>query len=199
GREPARDLERVRAARRAIGPDVRLFVDANGAYTRKQALAQAARFADLDVCWFEEPVSSDDPEGLRLLRDRAPAGMDIAAGEYGDDLPYFVRMLEAGAVDCLQVDASRCAGITEFLRVAALCEARSLPLSSHTAPALHLHVCAALAATRHMEYFHDHVRIERMLFDGAVAPVGGRLAPDLSRPGLGLEFKRADAARYEVH
>ena len=199
GREPERDEERVRAAREAIGPRVDLFVDANGAYTRKQALAQAEAFAASGVRWFEEPVSSDDLEGLRLLRDRAPAGMDIAAGEYGYDLPYFERMLEAGAVDCLQADASRCAGITEFLRVAALCAARSLPLSSHTAPALHLHPCAALTATRHLEYFHDHVRIERMLFDGAVAPVGGWLAPDLSRPGLGLELKRSDAGRYEVH
>jgi L-alanine-DL-glutamate epimerase-like enolase superfamily enzyme len=199
GRERDHDCERVRAARDAIGPRVELFVDANGAYTRKQALAQAEAFTAYGVRWFEEPVSSDDLEGLRLLRDRAPAGMDVAAGEYGYDLPYFERMLEAGAVDCLQADASRCAGITEFLRVAALCDARSLPLSSHTAPSLHLHPCAALAATRHMEYFHDHVRIERMLFDGAMTPVGGRLAPDLTRPGLGLEFKRADAARYEVH
>ena len=199
GREPARDGQRVRAAREAIGADVQLFVDANGAYTRKQALALAEHFVADGVRWFEEPVSSDDLEGLRLLRDHAPAGMDIAAGEYGYDLPYFERMLEAGAVDCLQADASRCAGITEFLRVAALCDARSLPLSSHTAPSLHLHPCAALAATRHMEYFHDHVRIERMLFDGAAVPADGRLAPDLSRPGLGLTFKRADAARYEVH
>ena len=199
GREPEHDGERVRAARDAIGPHVALFVDANGAYTRKQALAQAETFIEFAVRWFEEPVSSDDLEGLRLLRDRAPAGMDIAAGEYGYDLPYFERMLEAGAVDCLQADASRCAGITEFLRVAALCDARSMPLSAHTAPSLHLHPCAALAATRHLEYFHDHVRIERMLFDGAAIPVNGRLAPDLSRPGLGLEFKRSDAARYEVH
>jgi L-alanine-DL-glutamate epimerase-like enolase superfamily enzyme len=199
GREPERDLDRVRAAREAIGDDVALFVDANGAYTRKQALALAEAFTDAGVGWFEEPVSSDDLTGLRLLRDRAPAGMDIAAGEYGYDLPYFERMLEAGAVDCLQADASRCAGISEFLRVAALCDARSLPLSSHTAPALHLHPCAALAATRHMEYFYDHVRIERMFFDGAPTPIGGRLSPDLSRPGLGLEFKRPDAARYEVH
>jgi L-alanine-DL-glutamate epimerase-like enolase superfamily enzyme len=198
GREPDADVRRVAAARAAIGPRVELFVDANGAYTRKQALVHAEAFGALGVRWFEEPVSSDDLEGLRLLRDRAPAGMDVAAGEYGYDLPYFRRMLEAQAVDCLQADASRCAGITEFLRVAALCDARSLPLSAHTAPALHLHPCAALAAIRHLEYFYDHVRIERMLFDGAVEPVAGRLAPDLSRPGLGLELKRADAARYEV-
>src|SRR6185437_4375771 len=158
GAEPERDVERVRCARAAIGDQTQLFVDANGAYTRKQALAQADAFAALGVCWFEEPVSSDDLDGLRLLRDRAPAGMDIAAGEYGYDLHYFRRMLEADAVDVLQADCSRCAGISEFLRAGALCSARSMPLSAHTAPSLHAHPCCDIACTRHLEYFHDHVR-----------------------------------------
>lgn len=198
GRDPGEDLGRVLAAREAIGPSTQLFVDANGAYDRKGALAQAEAFARVGVSWFEEPVSSDDLEGLRLLRDRAPAGMEIAAGEYGYDLPYFRRMLEAGAVDVLQADATRCAGITGFLRVGTLCQARSLPLSAHTAPALHAHPCCALAPVRHLEYFHDHARVERMLFDGVLDPAGGALRPDLSRPGLGLELKRSDAARYAV-
>ncbi len=198
GREPERDPERVRVARKAIGPDVELFVDGNGAYSRKQALQLAGVFAEIGVHWFEEPVSSDDLHGLRLLRDRGPAGMDIAAGEYGYNLPYFRRMLEAEAVDVLQADVSRCAGITGFLQVAALCQAHHVPLSAHCAPSLHLHPCCAIGPLRHLEYFHDHVRIEHMLFDGAVPPVGGELRPDLSRPGLGLEFKRADAARFAV-
>lgn len=198
GRDPSADLGRVRAAREAIGPSAELFVDANGAYGRKEALAQADRFAESGVVWFEEPVSSDDLDGLRLLRDRAPAGMDIAAGEYGYDLPYFRRMLEAQAVDVLQADASRCGGITGFLRVAALCEAWSLQLSAHCAPSLHVHPACALPNFRHLEYFHDHVRIERLLFDGALTPIDGALRPDPSRPGLGIEFKRQDAARYAV-
>jgi L-alanine-DL-glutamate epimerase-like enolase superfamily enzyme len=198
GTHPADDLGRVRAAREAIGPGAELFVDANGAYSRKQALAQAGRFAELGVSWFEEPVSSDDLEGLRLLRDRGPAGMDIAAGEYGYDLPYFRRMLEAGAVDVLQADATRCAGITGFLRVGVLCQARSLPFSAHCAPSLHVHPACSLPGFRHLEYFHDHDRIEHMLFDGAPRPVNGALHPDLSRPGLGLEFKRQDAGRFAV-
>jgi L-alanine-DL-glutamate epimerase-like enolase superfamily enzyme len=196
GRDAEQDAERVAAARAAIGPGVELFVDANGAYTRKQALAQAERFAASGVAWFEEPVSSDDLEGLRLLRDRAPAGMNIAAGEYGYDLPYFRRMLDAGAVDVLQADATRCAGFTGFIAAAALCDARSMPLSAHTAPALHAHVCCALAPVRHVEYFHDHARIEHMLFDGALSPDDGALRPDRSRPGMGIAFKRDDAARY---
>jgi L-alanine-DL-glutamate epimerase-like enolase superfamily enzyme len=198
GRVPEDDLDRVRLARETIGDDVALFVDANGAYTRKQALEFAESFREFGVSWFEEPVRSDDLEGLRLIRDRGPAGMDIAAGEYGYDLLYFRRMLEAGAVDVLQADASRCAGISEFLRVASLCEAHCLPLSAHTAPSLHAHPCCAIPEVSHVEYFHDHQRIEHMLFDGALKPIDGALHPDMSRPGLGLEFKRRDAERYAV-
>jgi L-alanine-DL-glutamate epimerase-like enolase superfamily enzyme len=198
GRHPEDDLDRVRAAREAIGPNVKLFVDANGAYSRKQALAQAERFAELGVSWFEEPVPADDLEGLRLIRDQGPPGMEIAAGEYGYELDDFRRLIEAGAVDVLQADASRCAGITGFLRVGALCEAHYLPLSAHCAPSLHVHAACAVPNFRHLEYFHDHDRIEHLLFDGALSPVNGALRPDLSRPGIGLEFKRKDAASYAV-
>jgi L-alanine-DL-glutamate epimerase-like enolase superfamily enzyme len=198
GRDPAGDPARVRAARQAIGPKVELFVDANGAYSRKQALAMAGNFSEFDVRWFEEPVVADDLSGLRLLRDRAPAGMDIAAGEYGYELGYFHRMLEAQAVDVLQADVTRCLGITGFLQAATLCDGYHLPLSAHCAPAQHVHVgCAALPLI-HVEYFHDHVRIERMLFDGLPELVNGELHPDLSRPGCGLEFKRADAEKFRV-
>jgi L-alanine-DL-glutamate epimerase-like enolase superfamily enzyme len=198
GRDPTADRERVHAAREAIGPDVELFVDANGAYDRKLALNQAERFAADDVRWFEEPVSSDDLDGLRLLRDRAPARMEIAAGEYGYDIQYFRRMLEAGAVDVLQADATRCCGVSGFLRAAALCDSWGLPLSAHTAPSVHAHLCCAASRARHLEYFHDHARIERMLFDGALQLVDGTLRPDRARPGLGIQFKRADAARFAV-
>lgn len=198
GRHPDQDVARVQAAREAIGPDAELLVDANGAYDRKQALGMAVAFEKFGVTWFEEPVSSDDLEGLHLLRDRGPGGMAIAAGEYGYDLPYFERMLEAKAVDILQADATRCAGITGFLQVGALCAARSMPLSAHTGPSLHTHPCCALTQAVHVEYFHDHARIEQILFDGARVPVDGVLKPDLSRSGLGLELKRADAEKYAV-
>jgi L-alanine-DL-glutamate epimerase-like enolase superfamily enzyme len=198
GTHPSQDLDRVRAAREAIGPEAALYVDANGAYSRKQALAQAEAFREYDVVWFEEPVSADDLEGLHLMRNRAPAGMDIAAGEYGYDLPYFRHMLEAEAVDVLQADASRCAGITGFLRVYPLAEARNLALSAHCCPTIHVAPCCTVPLLSPMEYFHDHARIEHMVFDGALTPVKGLLHPDKSRPGLGIEFKRADAAPYEV-
>jgi L-alanine-DL-glutamate epimerase-like enolase superfamily enzyme len=198
GTHPADDPRRVRVAREAVGPRTELFVDANGAYSRKQALALAETFAGLGVSWFEEPVSSDDLEGLRLLRDRGPAGMDVAAGEYGYDLYYFRRMLEAGAVDVLQADATRCFGVSGFLRVSALCEANGLPLSAHCGPSVHAHLGCACPPLRHIEYFHDHDRIEHMLFDGALTPEQGALRPDPGRPGLGLELKRKDAEKYAV-
>jgi len=196
GRDANADLHRVAVARDTIGPSAELFVDANGAYSRKQALAQAEKFADSGVSWFEEPVSSDDLKGLRLLRDRAPAGIDIAAGEYGYDSWYFRRMLDAGAVDVLQADATRCGGITGFRQAAALCEAHHVPLSAHTAPTIHMHLGCAAIPLRHLEYFHDHVRIEKMFFDGVSMPIAGELSPNLRRPGMGIEFKQIDAHRF---
>ena len=122
--------------------------------------------------------------------------MDIAAGEYGYDANYFRTMLRAGAVDVLQADATRCGGITGFLQVGALCTAHSLPLSAHTSPAIHMHVCCGVPKAVHVEYFHDHVRIENMLFDGVQQPQNGELHPDVTRDGLGLEIRRADVSRY---
>ncbi|MGH9357526.1 MAG: enolase C-terminal domain-like protein [Terriglobia bacterium] len=199
GRDAVADIGRVRAAREAIGAKVQLFVDANGAYTRKQALYQAHRFREADVTWFEEPVSSDDLEGLRLIRDGGPPGMDIAAGEYGYDSWYFRRMLCAGAVDVLQADATRCAGITGFLLADALCASHSMPLSAHTSPSIHAHACCGAQRAINVEYFYDHARIEKMAFDGALEVTKGLLCPDLSRPGFGLAFKETDMRQYRSY
>lgn len=198
GSNPADDPRRVRVARKAIGASVDLFVDANGAYTVSQALDLAHQFADEGVRWFEEPVSSDDLTGLHEIRSRIPAGMNIAAGEYGYTAWYFKRMLDAGAVHVLQADATRCGGFSGFLDAASLCWAANVPLSSHCAPSLHLHVCCAVPRAVHMEFFHDHARIERMFFDGFCEPREGIMSPDLTRPGMGLVFKERDAERYRV-
>jgi len=194
GGDVGRDLARVAFARQVVGSDVELYVDANGGYTRKQAVRVSQDLAEHAVSWFEEPVSSDDLAGLKEVRDRATA--DVAAGEYGYDLVYFARMVAAQAVDCLQVDVTRCGGITEWVRAAAVAAAAGLQVSGHCAPNLHAHVAASVPNLRHLEYFHDHVRIEDMFFDGALDPTGGVLRPDRSRPGLGLELKRVDAERY---
>jgi L-alanine-DL-glutamate epimerase-like enolase superfamily enzyme len=198
GREPERDPHRVDVAREAIGEDVELFVDANGAHDRASAVLAAKRFGERDVRWFEEPVTSDDLPGLRLIRDRAPAGMAVAAGEYGWDLDDFRGLLEAGAVDVLQADATRCLGTTGFLAAAALCQAHHTPLSAHCGPSLHVTLTCAVQPAIHLEWFHDHVRIEHLLFEGAPRPHEGRLAPDRTRPGFGLELRERDAEPYLV-
>jgi len=193
GREPRRDRHRVALAREQVGPGVEIFVDANGAYTRKQALGLADLFHEYGVVWFEEPVASDDLEGLRLLRDRAPAGMQIAAGEYGYDSRYFRAMLDAGAVDVVQADATRCPGYTGLREVDALCSAWNVPLSTHCAPALHAPLAFCLPALVHLEYFHDHARLERLLFEGVPEPEDGAYAFDEGTLGHGLTL-RAQAA-----
>lgn len=189
GRHPDEDPGRVAWVRDAVGPDVDLLVDANGAYTVQQALREASVFADLGVTWLEEPVSSDDLQGLRHVRQRVPRGIDVAAGEYGFDVFHHRDLVTAGAVDCLQADVTRCGGFTGFADVAALAFAHDVGLSAHCAPNLSAHACAAAPRARHIEYFHDHVRIEDGLFDGSLTPRDGVLRPDRTRPGHGLALR----------
>jgi L-alanine-DL-glutamate epimerase-like enolase superfamily enzyme len=194
GGNERRDLERVALAREVIGPQAELYVDANGGYTTGQAVRVASEMADYGVTWFEEPVSSQDTAGLAVVRRQVRP--DVAAGEYSWSLADSARLIAAGAVDCLQLDVTRCGGITEFLRGAALAVAHNLQVSAHCAPNLHAHVGAATANLRHVEYFHDHQRIERLLFDGTLDPQGGALTPDPDQPGLGLQLRTADAEHY---
>jgi L-alanine-DL-glutamate epimerase-like enolase superfamily enzyme len=194
GASQHRDLERVALAREIIGPGTELYVDANGGYTTGQAIRMAAELADHGVTWLEEPVSSEDLAGLAAVRRQVLP--DVAAGEYSWSLADSARLIAADAVDCLQLDVTRCGGITEFLRGSALAAAHNLQVSGHCAPNLHARVGVAVPNLRHVEYFHDHQRIERMLFDGALSPEGGDLAPDPDQPGLGLTLRASDAERY---
>lgn len=198
GSFPDQDPHRVAVARKAIGEDAELFIDANGAYSRKQALMFAHKFrAEQNVTWFEEPVSSDDLAGLHLVRTQGPAGLDIAAGEYGWNTQYLRTMIEAEAVDVIQADATRCGGVTGFMDAVALADAHPIPLSAHCGPTIHMHLACAARPLRHVEYFHDHVRIESMLFDGfRAASKDGCMHPDFARPGLGITFKQKDAEKY---
>ena len=198
GSEPERDPQRALRAKNAIG-DCQLFVDANGAFSVKTALAFAAAAEAADIRWFEEPVSSDDLPGLRLMREEVPKQMDIAAGEYIYTADDARRLLEFDVVDVLQADVTRCGGISGFLQIGALCEAHHIDLSGHCAPALHRHVACSVPRLRHLEWFHDHVRIEQMLFEGAPKARNGAIEPDLDRPGHGLVFKKKDAERYLVN
>lgn len=196
GRRPHEDPRRLAAVREAVGPDFDLYVDANGAFDVGGAVAVANEMAPFRVSWFEEPVSSDDLLGLAEVRRRIPPGMEVTAGEYGHDPHYFARMLSARSVDVIMPDATRCGGVTGFLRVAAVADAVHIPVSAHTAPSLHLHAAAAVPRLRHIEWFHDHVLVERRLFDGTPQPRNGTLVPDHSRPGNGLEVVASAVRRF---
>ena len=198
GGEPDKDIQRIASARKAIGSNAQLFVDANGAYTVKQALEKANAFNDYNVTWYEEPVTSANLKGLRFIREHVPSKINVAAGEYGYNLPYFDQMLHAGAVDILQADATRCGGISYFMKAGHLAEAYQVPFSSHCAPSLHLHAALALPSFYIAEYFHDHIRIEKMFFEGITLPVNGKVYPDISKPGIGLTFKEKDALKYKL-
>jgi L-alanine-DL-glutamate epimerase-like enolase superfamily enzyme len=198
GRDPTKDAQRVAAVQKALKGRAELFVDANGAFRRKQALQKSKQFGDLGVRWFEEPVTSDDRIGLRMMVEQAPAIMQIAAGEYVYVLDDARLLLEAHAVDVLQADVTRCGGVTNFLKLGEACEICHFPYSAHTCPSVHTSLCCALVSSINVEYFHDHARIEHMIFDGAITAKSGKLAPDLSRPGLGLEIKGADAEAFQV-
>ncbi|HEX3671289.1 MAG TPA: enolase C-terminal domain-like protein [Candidatus Cybelea sp.] len=198
GRDHSCDRERVGTVRKAIGNDAQLFVDANGGYAVKEALAIAAQFAQAGVVWFEEPVDHRDLAGNARVRAMAPPSMEVSNGEYGYALDDFERMISMQAADVLQADVTRCGGFTGFMAVDALCHSRNIPLSSHCAPYATLHAAAAATSLRHAEYFYDHERIERRFFDGADSPRDGALAPDLSRPGIGLTFKAVDAIEFAV-
>ena len=197
GSDPADDPRRVTLVRGAIG-DAQLFVDANGAFSAKQALSFAASCREAGITWFEEPVTSDDPHGLACVRRGVAGGLDVAAGEYIYTMDDARKLLAADAVDVLQLDVTRCGGISGFLKIAALAEAYHRDLSAHCAPALHLHVACAAPRLRHIEWFHDHVRIERMLFEGAPTARDGLIRPDLARPGHGLTFKASDAEQWKI-
>jgi L-alanine-DL-glutamate epimerase-like enolase superfamily enzyme len=195
GRDPRADRDRLDLVRDIAGSDVALYVDANGGYQRAEAAAWAEEYARAGVTWFEEPLTSEDLDGLRWLRGKAPGGLAIAAGEYVDRLDAARLMLAAEAVDVLQLDATRCGGITGFLSAAALARAHHVDVSAHCAPAAHAAVAAACPDLRHLEWFHDHVRIERLLFDGAPSATGGSIAVDRSTTGHGITL-RPESERF---
>ncbi len=192
GADERRDLHRIEVAREAIGTGRELMVDANGGYQLKQAARVAREAAGLGVIWFEEPVSSDHLEDLALLRGIIEP--EVTAGEYGTDPLYFRRMLQAAAVDCLQIDASRAGGYTGFLAAAAVADSFGLQVSAHCGPTLHAPVCAAVPNLRHIEWFADHRRCDRMVFDGVGIVRDGALELD-GGPGHGVSL-RMDAERY---
>jgi L-alanine-DL-glutamate epimerase-like enolase superfamily enzyme len=169
------------------------MVDANGGYSRSQALRIGQELDMLGVIWFEEPVTSDDAEGLGHLRNLL--GCEVAAGEYIAEIADARPMCEV--VDCLQLDVTRCGGFTGWRRCAAYAHASHTPVSAHCAPALHLPLALADDRVRHIEWFSDHVALEAKLLDGAPTVGKGRMAYPQS-PDAGHGYQLKDVSDFAV-
>jgi L-alanine-DL-glutamate epimerase-like enolase superfamily enzyme len=182
GTAPQWDVDRVALFGELASDGTELMVDANGAYRTAEAVRIGDELERFAIRWFEEPVSSDDTEGLRVLR--SALHCDVAAGEY-IGTTYDAERL-APVIDCLQADVTRCGGYTGFLRVAAIASAHNLEISTHCAPALHAPVAAAVPNLRHVEWFSDHVRLEPLLVQGVPAVGDGAMVVPSNRPGHGM-------------
>lgn len=188
-----RDLARVEKATDLLGGTGRLMVDANGGYRVGQARRVGAELDRLGVIWFEEPVTSDDPAGLRRVRDAVRC--DVAAGEYVYSRYDAAQLV--GAVDCLQLDVTRCGGYSGFLECAALAAAHGLDVSAHCAPALHAPITAAVPNLRHLEWFVDHARLEPILVEGVPVVADGVLPPPIRPTGHGMSLAET-AVPYQI-
>lgn len=192
GRNVARDLDRVARVATRVRDHAQVMVDANGAYSRGQAMQVGQDLDLLGVTWFEEPVSSEDLRGLGQLRD--VLGSEVAAGEYICEIADARLMCDA--VDCVQLDVTRCGGYTGWRRCAAYAHAANVPVSAHCAPALHLPLAISDGAVRHIEWFSDHVALESQLVDGAPLVRGGRLTTARApSAGHGYQLKE-DVSRF---
>jgi len=195
---PQVSAERVKAARKAIGPDIELMVDAHGTYTVAEAKRFATLVADCDLAWFEEPVSADDRAGQAEFR--SWTSIPVALGESECTRFDFAALVAARAVDILQPDPAFCGGITETMRIATLASSFNLRLAPHLwagAPCFFagLHVLAASPAGFIVEFslganpmIHNLSRAPVQVHNGTIAVPDG--------PGLGLEMDTDMIARY---
>lgn len=189
----ARDLDRVARVVARVHDAAEVMADADGAYSRSEAMRVGQDLDLLGVRWFEEPVSSEDLRGLGQLRDAL--NCEVAAGEYIWELSDASSMCDA--VNCVQLDVTRCGGFTGWRRCASYAHAAHVPVSAHCAPALHLPLGIADDALRNIEWFSDHVAVEDQLVEGAPVVRDGRIASGRpSTPGHGYQLK--DVSRFVV-
>ena len=191
------DVARVKAVREAIGPDVKLLVDANCAYRSYEAIQFAVRIEEFDIFWFEEPVAPDDYEGHKRLAESTI--IPIATGENEYTRYGFRDLIEHNAAAILNADAKVLGGVTEFMKVAALAQAHDLDIAPHGSQDIHVHLVAAIANGLILEYYRDsvdpmHGKIYHHTLgindDGTVSP------PEV--PGIGVDPNYAELEKYRV-
>lgn len=193
GRERLReDVEKVEAMRLAFGPEMPLMVDANMKYSVDQAVRAARAFADYDLTWFEEPIPPDDLEGhARVLRD---GGLPIAAGENLRTLWDFKSMIVSEGVSFPEPDVTNCGGVTPFLKIAHLAEAFHLPVTSHGAHDITVHL---LSACPNGTFLEAHGFGLDAYVEAPMQIVEGRaIAPDLPGHGVVFDWDKLESIRH---
>jgi D-galactarolactone cycloisomerase len=197
GRSPAEDAERVEAAREAAGPDFVLAIDANQGYTRAQALDLCARVRHLDIRWFEEPcIWSNDARDMRDVR--AAGAIPVCAGQ-SEHSPEGCRdLMERGAIDVCNFDASWSGGYTSWRRMAAAARLYNVELAHHEEPQVAAHLLASQPHGTYLEVFHpDRDPIWWRMILNRPELVDGKLALPTG-PGFGWELDREFIERYRV-
>jgi L-alanine-DL-glutamate epimerase-like enolase superfamily enzyme len=176
------DVERVKAMRGHLGEGFPLMADANMKWTADEAIRAARAFRPFDLTWLEEPVIPDDVAGqARVVRE---AGLPIASGENLRSLWDFKQLITASGVTYPEPDVTNCGGVTAFMKIAHLAEAFNLPVTSHGAHDVTVHL---LAAAPNGSYLEAHgFGLDRYITAPLRIENGFAIAPD--RPGHGIEF-----------
>jgi L-alanine-DL-glutamate epimerase-like enolase superfamily enzyme len=186
------DIARVTAVRELIGPDIELMTDANEAWRTDQALRAFHALRPFDLIWIEEPIRPDDYAGYAHLR--AHGGIAVAAGENLHTLAEFSALITARGVDFPEPDLTTCGGITPWMKIAHLAAAHGLPVTSHGAHELHVHLLAAVPNAAYLEV--HGFGLEQFIAQPLQMKDGLAIAPD--RPGHGIEFDWNELDRYRV-
>jgi L-alanine-DL-glutamate epimerase-like enolase superfamily enzyme len=201
GKDAKTDVALVREARRGLGPDADLMIDAGLVYDAKTAIQRARAFEEFDPFWFEEPLAPDDYEGYAKLSAASP--LRIAAGEEESERRSFLPLMDIGKIDVVQIDLTRCGGFTEAMKIASLAADRGLPVVNHGFTtylnvAAALHFLASVPNTLGLlEFVVEEGTTLRHAISEPIRAVDGRVAvPDA--PGLGLALNEAGIAKYRV-
>lgn len=193
----ADDVRRVQAVRDAVGDTIDILVDANGAYRTDIARQMARHLADLRIFWFEEPLSAENLDGYRLLRQ--DGAVTIAHGENEYTRFGFRDLITQGTVDVINADAQVLGGITEWRKVAALANAYEIPIAPHGNQEIHIHLVAAVPGGLILEYYNENVvgMMQEMLTEQLPLNADGTVSVPTA-PGLGISLDPSVLDRYRV-
>ena len=196
GKSEREDINRVEAVRKAVGDDVTIFLDANNGYYKKQAIYMAKEFEQFQVGWLEEPLIPDDIGGMANVSQATH--IPIASGEHEYTKYGFRDLVQRGGADIVQPDIARVGGVTEWMKIAHLCQAFNLPIAPHAMQLPHLHVACAIPNLKAVEYMNTQLEGDRIWYTEFPEQRNGMWSPFKDKPGLGLELDHYSISKYQI-